>query len=104
MINIMDTTIAELDKKLKIKIIRIEYIEKNLIIEMEEGNSGLSRRKRRNKNKHEQSKKHKCFSNLNINKYIIRNHEIDEFKDIIQTYYNNRKKKFDDVSVCVTCL
>ena len=39
--------------------------------------------KKRNKNKHEQSKEHKYFSNLIVNKYIVIKEEIDKFKDII---------------------
>ena len=41
------------------------------------------------------------FSNLIINKYIARNHEIGKFKDIIQPYYNIHKREFDNFSVCV---
>ena len=49
-------------------------------------------KKKRNKNKHEQSKKHKYFSNLIMNKYILKNDEIDKFKDILQSYYDSHKK------------
>ena len=43
-------------------------------------------------NKHEQSKKHKIFSNLITNKYIVKNDEIDKNKDIIQPYYDKHKR------------
>ena len=46
-------------------------------------------------------KKHKYFSNLIINKYIVRNPEINKFKDIIQSYYDEHKRKFDNFTVCV---
>ena len=69
---------------------------------MEKCNICLSKTKKRNKNKHEQSKKHKYFSNLIIIKYIVKNDEIDKFKDIIQSYYDMHKKKFDNLIVCVT--
>ena len=36
-----------------------------------------------------------------INKYIVRNPEIDKLKKIIQPYYNNHEKNFDNFSVCV---
>ena len=36
-----------------------------------------------------------------IIKNIVRNHEIDKLKDIIQPYYNNHKKNFDNFTVCV---
>ena len=41
------------------------------------------------------------FSHLIVNKYILKNNEIDKFKDIIQSYYDEHKKKFDDFTVCV---
>ena len=68
---------------------------------MEERNICLTKMKKRNKNKHEQSKNQKYFSNLIINKNIVRNVEFYNLKDIIQAYYNNHKKKFDNFSVCV---
>ena len=36
-----------------------------------------------------------------LNKYIVRNPEIGKFKKIIQPYYNNHEKNFDNFSVCV---
>ena len=51
---------------------------------MEECNICLSKiKKKRSKNKHEQSKKRKNFSNLIITKYIVKNDESDKFKDIL---------------------
>ena len=34
-------------------------------------------------------------------KYVVRNIEFYVLKDIIQPYYNNHKKKFENFSVCV---
>ena len=51
--------------------------------------------------KYEESKKHKTFSNLIINKYIVKNIEFYNLKDIIKPYYNNHKKKLDNLTVCV---
>ena len=68
---------------------------------MEECNICLTKIKKRNKNNHEQSKKHQNFSNLIINKYIVRNSKIEKIKDIIQAYYEEHKKKFGDFTVCV---
>ena len=45
--------------------------------------------------------KHKPFSNLIVNKYIVRSPEIDKFKYILHSYYDKHKKKFDSFSVCV---
>ena len=36
-----------------------------------------------------------------MNRYIVRNPEIGKFKDIIQLYYNDHKKKFDIFTVSV---
>ena len=59
---------------------------------MKECDICLSTIKKQNKNKHQQSKKHKYFlPNLIINKYIVRNEEIDKFKDILQSYYEEHK-------------
>ena len=53
----------------------------------------LTEIKKRNKNKHEKPMKHKYFlSNLIINKYIVKNNEIDRFKDIVQSYYDEHKE------------
>ena len=68
---------------------------------MEECNICLTKIKKRNKNKHEQSKQHKIFPSLIMNKYIVRNPEIINIKDIIQPLYDKHKKKFDDFTVCV---
>ena len=68
---------------------------------MEECNICLTKIKNQNKSRHEQSNKHKYFPNLIINKYIVRKLEIDKFRDIIQSYYDKHKKKFDNFFVCV---
>ena len=68
---------------------------------MEECNICLAKIKKRNEFKHEQPKKHKYFSNLIIIKYIVNNNEFYNLIDIIQPYYNEHKKKFDDFTVCV---
>ena len=71
---------------------------------MEESNICLTKIKKRNKNKHEQPKKHKYFlSNLIISKYIARNDEIDKYKDILPSYYDKHKKKFDNFIVWIFC-
>ena len=70
---------------------------------MEEGNICLSKIKKRNKNKHEQAKKHKYFLNLNLirNRNIVKNKEYYNLNDIIQPYYNNHKKNFHNFSLSV---
>ena len=62
---------------------------------MEECNICLTKINKRNKNEHEQSKKHNYifFSNLIINKYVIQNDEIDNMNDILEKYYEEHKKK-----------
>ena len=71
---------------------------------MEECDICLTRIKKRNKNKHEQSKKHKYYySNLIIYKYIVKNNEIDKFKDIFKSHYDNHKNKINNFTVRVVC-
>ena len=41
------------------------------------------------------------FSNLFINKYLVKNDEIDNFKDVLQSYYDEHTNKFNKVPVCV---
>ena len=61
---------------------------------MYECNICLTKIKKRNKNKHEKLMKHKyILSNLIINKYIVKNNEIDKFKEIVQSYYEKHKKE-----------
>ena len=69
---------------------------------MEECNICLTKIKKRNKNKHQRSKKHKYFlSNLIINKYIVKNNETNNFKDIFKIYYLNHKKKLNSFTVLI---
>ena len=68
---------------------------------MEECNICLTKIKKQNKNKHEQSRKHKYFSNPIINKYIVKMDEFYILIDIVQPYYDEYKKKFDDFTICV---
>ena len=51
--------------------------------------------------KHCLTNKHKYFLNLILNKYTVRNLEIDKFKGIIQSYYDKHKRKFDEFTVGV---
>ena len=55
-------------------------------------------------NRHKQSKKHKYYySNLIINKYVVRNYENEKFKNIFQSYYDEHKKKIRYFTVWVIC-
>ena len=66
---------------------------------MEECNICLTKIKKRKK-RHEQSKKHKYFfSNLILNKYVVKNVEIDKFSDILQSYYDEHKKKISQFRI-----
>ena len=51
---------------------------------MEECYIRLSKPKNKTKEKQCLTRKHKYFSNLILNKYIVKNSEIYKFKDIIQ--------------------
>ena len=68
---------------------------------MEECNICLTKTKKRNRNKHNQSKKHKNFSNLITDKYNIKHDNFNKFEDILQSYYDEHKRKFEIFTVCV---
>ena len=60
----------------------------------------LAKIKKRNKNKHQQSKKHRYFfSNMIVNKNIVKNNDINKCKDIFQSYCDEHKKKFNEFTV-----
>ena len=62
----------------------------------------LAKIKKRNKNKHEKSMKHRYFlSNMIVNKYIVKNIDINKFKDILQSYCDEHKKKFNEFTVTI---
>ena len=62
----------------------------------------LTKNKKRNKKKHEKSMKHKYFlSNMIVNKYIVKKDDIGKFKDILQSYCNEHKKKFNEFTVTI---
>ena len=42
--------------------------------------------KKKNKSKHEQTKKHKSFSNLVLYKYTIKDIAVDKFEDVLTSY------------------
>ena len=56
---------------------------------------------KRNKTKHDQSKKQKYYSNLMLNRYVIKNVEVNKFKDVFNAYFiaHTRKFNFSTVSV-----
>ena len=56
---------------------------------------------KRNKTKHSQSKKHTYFSNLILNRYVIKLVKVDEFKDISNPYFTEHTKKIVYFSVQV---
>ena len=68
---------------------------------MEECDVCLTRIKKQSIKKHKQTKKQKYFSKLILNRYIVINPEIDKYKNNIQSYYNEPKRKVDDFTVRV---
>ena len=54
---------------------------------------------KRNKTKHNQSKKHKYYSNLVINRYVIKNVEVIKFKDLFNPYFIEHTRKFNFFTV-----
>ena len=62
----------------------------------------LAKIKKRNKNKHEKSIKHRYFlSNMIVNKYVVKNNDINKFQDILQSYCDEHKKKFNEFSITI---
>ena len=62
----------------------------------------LAKIKKRNKNKHEKSMKHRYFfSNMIVNEYIAKNNDINKFKDFLQSYCDEHKKKFNEFTVTI---
>ena len=60
----------------------------------------LAKIKKRNKNKHEKSMKHRYFlSTMIVNKYIVKNNDINKLKDLLQSYSDEHKKKFNEIIV-----
>ena len=56
---------------------------------------------KRYKSKHNQSKKHKCYSILILNRYVIKKVKVREFKDIFNPYFINLQKELFFFSVSV---
>ena len=54
---------------------------------------------KRNKTKHNQTKKQKCFSNLILNRYVIKNVEVIKFKDVFNPYFTTHTRKFNYFTV-----
>ena len=62
----------------------------------------LAKIKKQNENKHEKLMKHRYFlSNNIVNKYIVKKDDIDKFKDILQSYCDEHKKKFNKITVMI---
>ena len=53
----------------------------------------------RNKTKHNRTKKHKHYSNLISNRYVIKNVEKINFKDVFKTYFTAHEGKFNFFTV-----
>ena len=49
----------------------------------------------RNKTKHKQTEKHKYYSNLIINRYVIKDVKVIRFKDIFNPYFIEHTKKLN---------
>ena len=57
---------------------------------------------KRNKNKQEKSMKHRfLLSKMIVNKYIVKNIDINKFKGILLSYCDEPKKKFNEFTVTI---
>ena len=54
---------------------------------------------KRNKTKHDQSKKHKYYSNLLRNRYVMKDVEVTTFKDVFDPYFIEHTIKFNFFTV-----
>ena len=60
----------------------------------------LAKIQKQNKNKHEKSIKHRyLLTNMTVNKYIVKNNDTNQFKDILQSYCSEHKNKFNEFTV-----
>ena len=57
---------------------------------------------KRNKTKHNQTKKHKYHSSLILNRYVIKNIEVIKFKDVFNPYFIEHTRKINFHTVCIT--
>ena len=57
---------------------------------------------KRNKTKHNQTKIHKYYSNLILNRFVIMNVEVSKFKDIFNNYFIPHTRKFNFFTVQTT--
>ena len=56
---------------------------------------------KRNKTKHDQSKRHKYYSNLILNRYVIKNVKVIKFKDVFNPYVTAHTRKFNFFTVSI---
>ena len=56
----------------------------------------------RNKTKHNQSKKHKYYSNLIFNRCVLKNVEVIKIKDVFNPYFTAHTRKAKFFTVCIT--
>ena len=56
---------------------------------------------RKNRKKHDNSRKHKYYSHLILNTYIVKDVKLDEFKDVFSRHYFDHMKKFNSFTVRV---
>ena len=57
---------------------------------------------KRNKTKHEPSNKHKYFSNLILNRYFIKNVEVNKLTDVFYPYFIAHTRKFNSFTVHIS--
>ena len=57
---------------------------------------------KRYKTKHNQSKKHKLYSNLISSRYVIKNVEVSKFKDVFNPYSTAHTRKCISFTIHIT--
>ena len=56
---------------------------------------------KRDKTKHNQTKIHKYYSNLILNRYVIKNVELIKFEDVFDPYFIEHSRKFNFFTVSI---
>ena len=58
----------------------------------------------RNKNKHNQSKTHKYYSNKILNQYVINNVEVNKYNDVFNPYFSTHSRKFNSFEIFISSI
>ena len=55
-----------------------------------------------NKTKHNQTNKHKYYSNILLNRYVIKNNEVGKIRDVFNPYFIKHTRKINSFTIHIT--